>query len=167
MTFTLSCPSNKSSYVLWITLYIVHVINMWYSSSVRFSLHTFHFFILDDDAMMLLQHPTRVRDFSKVVISMRSKVHGGSEMLLDMFWHFYFVLRPIVRINIFNVIFQFSYYGMFAHKIRGIVYIRNYFVCLLCMYIVVHNAHTYGIIVVHTYGIICVNSCASLNLVVK
>ena len=43
--------------------------------------------------------------------SSRAKAHGDSSMWLDMFWHFYLLLAPTLRVNICHVICQIWHFS--------------------------------------------------------
>ena len=59
MRFTLSCPSDKSSYSSWITLFAEHVVSKWNSPSTRYSnldiLVSCHFILYDNRNKSFLQ----------------------------------------------------------------------------------------------------------------
>ena len=117
MTLTLICRSKMSSYFLWHTLYVGHVISNRYSSFTRFSFHTLDILYLGDDVIMLPQHWTpnlceKIRRCVTTYNSLKVKPHGGSEMQLDMFKHFYLVLGTSLGFSICNVIFQIWHFSI-------------------------------------------------------
>ena len=87
MILPLSCLSNKSSYFSWITLHAECGISKWYSSSTRFSLHTF-FVWWFHDATSTPNLCERVRR-SVMALQEPRLYGGGSEMQLDKFWWFH------------------------------------------------------------------------------
>ena len=84
----LSCLSNKSSYVSWITWSVEQVRNKCYSSSTRFSLHTLYIFVVGQWCHEATSTPNLCDQvWGSVKALWEPRLMGGWKMWLDS-WHF-------------------------------------------------------------------------------
>ena len=81
---------------------------------------------LGDDVMMLHQHVTCVSEFEEVLRLFDNHGSWGSEMRLDMFRHFFLVSKPILGVNIGNVIFQFDILASCHFILTLVIYVHDH-----------------------------------------